>query len=286
MLGLQELKLQQTVLRGRLPPELGQLPYLIDVDVRNTLMTCCNDERTADSAARDGRLLPPYLEFDMSRVFESPIQLPNIGFNGVTGAQIPDAAQKAAAADGGNDADDPGANMQCPRIIRSPSAQPTPLVLAPADLSAQTWRIDPEYYWFEPCRCLQGYEEMRNNRQRWLWRNSFLVQHAGYPPIDMRILNCVPRESLNLLEIAAATVGAGTAGAVLLMLGYCFCCRRASKPVRAFHAMRKRAMGMPKAGRVSIVVTDIEGYSGALCFLFVVVCRMGFGEGGGRVAFE
>lgn len=78
----------------------------------------------------------------------------------------------------------------------------------------------------------------------------------------MQILRCVQR-SLEAWKVAVITILVGVVGALLILMGYFFCCQRASKPVRAFQAVRKRAQGMPKPGRrMSVVVTDIEGYSG------------------------
>lgn len=103
MLGLQELKLQQTVLRGALPPELGALPYLMEVDIRNTLMTCCTTEGDAQSAAKNGSgLLPGYLAFD-ANIMESPMLVANEGLG---------AAQRLLEGGEGDDFGDPGDNMQ------------------------------------------------------------------------------------------------------------------------------------------------------------------------------
>lgn len=99
MLGLQELHLQQTSIRGTLPPELGQLPFLMLVDVRNTLMTCCLTAAQADAAYAKRKLLPSYIEFSDS-LMETPARLDNIFFNFTIGR-----TQQTGF-------DDPGINMQ------------------------------------------------------------------------------------------------------------------------------------------------------------------------------
>jgi hypothetical protein len=82
----------------------------------------------------------------------------------------------------------------------------------------------------------------------------------------MSILTCVPRNPYPPGTIALLSVVNGLVAIAFVLVTYCFCCRRVSKPVRTFHAMRKRALGMPKSGRMSVVVTDIEGYSGESWF--------------------
>jgi hypothetical protein len=110
MLGLQELHLQQTMLRGALPLDLGMLPYLAEVDIRNTLMTCCRTQAQADALARGGGggggaagLLPPFLTFDMTRPPESPLMLPYLrpAFGALRTAFAAGAAAGKAAARGG-----------------------------------------------------------------------------------------------------------------------------------------------------------------------------------------
>ena len=77
----------------------------------------------------------------------------------------------------------------------------------------------------------------------------------------MTIVDCVPVDHMAYWKIVVIVVVTGLVGAALILLAYCFCCRRISKPVRALRAVRKRALGMPKSGPMTVVVTDIEGYS-------------------------
>ncbi|KAI8469159.1 MAG: nucleotide cyclase [Monoraphidium minutum] len=159
--------------------------------------------------------------------------------------------------------DDPGLNMNCPFIQRNPSAPTTDQVLSSANLSGQAWRIDPEYYWFQACSCVQGFQPSFTDDQREIWEvlgDTFNV--TGYEPINMQVLTCRPTDGhIPLWQLLLAILFAGLVGAGLVMVAYFFCCRRVSKPVRAFNAIKKRALGMPRRGRMSVVVTDIEGYS-------------------------
>lgn len=111
MLGLQDMYLQQTLLRGPLPSELGSLPYLVTVDIRNTLMSCCTSGAAATAAAARGDLLPSFLEFDFDAPPESPAMMDNTWF-------YPPREEGAApwelafAGPLPEPMDDPGANMQ------------------------------------------------------------------------------------------------------------------------------------------------------------------------------
>lgn len=63
MLGLQYLRLQNTTMTGVIPAQLGDLPFLIEADLRDTLMSCCNNQEEADKRDENGTLLPPFLKF-------------------------------------------------------------------------------------------------------------------------------------------------------------------------------------------------------------------------------
>jgi hypothetical protein len=76
---------------------------------------------------------------------------------------------------------------------------------------------------------------------------------------------------------------------VMVMLASLFvslCLARTGKVRRQWEWWRKHLSGMPQAGKMSIVVTDIEGYSGEIagvCFWVCVgvrVCVCVFGGGG------
>jgi hypothetical protein len=61
MLGLQVLDLSNTRIKGSIPNELGSLPFLMSVDIRNTLMSCCSNLSQADAAGSrvDSQGWPP-----------------------------------------------------------------------------------------------------------------------------------------------------------------------------------------------------------------------------------
>jgi hypothetical protein len=79
----------------------------------------------------------------------------------------------------------------------------------------------------------------------------------------MSILNCVQNEPFSIWMIAVVTVICGLVFGASILLTYCLCYQRASKPWRVLKAIKKRTSGMPKKGKMCVVVTDIEGYSGA-----------------------
>lgn len=64
MLGLQRLRLFNTTVSGPIPAELGDLAFLFEVDIRDSLMTCCATATAAEERYENGTLLPPFLVFD------------------------------------------------------------------------------------------------------------------------------------------------------------------------------------------------------------------------------
>lgn len=89
MLGLQTLDVSNTRIQGTIPEELGNLPFLMSVDIRNTLMTCCKNLSSAQAAEHRvdqygeivgwqknrSELLPPFLQFNLGNK-RSPFQEP------------------------------------------------------------------------------------------------------------------------------------------------------------------------------------------------------------------
>lgn len=53
MLGLQTLSVRNTLVRGTIPQELADLPYLENVDVRDTRMTCCASLEVGEGLCED-----------------------------------------------------------------------------------------------------------------------------------------------------------------------------------------------------------------------------------------
>jgi hypothetical protein len=107
----------------------------------------------------------------------------------------------------------------------------------------QSWDLDPSYFQYSACKCMEGYQAV------WLAEGTKLV--------------CEPsKETAWWVKMLAALVGA----ALLLTLAAVIAAqvRRARyKPrwLRHQAIVRKRAAGVPRRGQASVVVTDIEGYS-------------------------
>ncbi len=147
-------------------------------------------------------------------------------------------------------------NMRCFPVNRKPAAlverdcpggQAVPLDAAD-DEASQVWELSPSYYQFRGCKCLAGYREVwsRNDThlQCELVPRSAALPAWAYVFVALGVV-------LALLAAAIALVGSRW---VLFR----------SRWAREMELKRKRAKGLPKSGgAVSIVVTDIEGYSGA-----------------------
>ncbi|GAX78737.1 hypothetical protein CEUSTIGMA_g6174.t1 [Chlamydomonas eustigma] len=112
------------------------------------------------------------------------------------------------------------------------------------------WAIDPEYYLFEGCACNSGFE---------------MVMHFHY---GLQVPYCVPidlvddrnillKDSWILAIIVALAVAALTAAT------WFFVFRKGSRlqVLQNMIDIRKRMKGPPSSGTLSIVVTDIEGFS-------------------------
>jgi hypothetical protein len=78
----------------------------------------------------------------------------------------------------------------------------------------------------------------------------------------MELFNCQGLDNaLTPAAIAGLAVGL-FAALVLLFLALNLCCARASKLRRYYMRVKMQLKGAPKSGRLSLVITDIEGYSG------------------------
>lgn len=84
----------------------------------------------------------------------------------------------------------------------------------------------------------------------------------------MRIKQCVPAAQEPTLTkseaIAVAICGAAFCLLMLMLVSVTgnLCIARTGKIRRQLNWWHKHLAGMPKSGKMSIVVTDIEGYSG------------------------
>jgi hypothetical protein len=148
-LGLTDVILDTNSLTGAIPPEMGVLENLHEVDLRNSSMSCLGSSNaaaagnaTANSTAAeqpqqqcdDEQLLPCFLFF-------SKVTLPRTD----------------------------NSNMACPVIMRRPKDEAVQACSGDgmsqlgeqagniADLAStqQTWDVDPSYYQYRPCRCLE-----------------------------------------------------------------------------------------------------------------------------------
>jgi hypothetical protein len=146
-------------------------------------------------------------------------------------------------------------NMRCYPVQRKPAAaaaRDCPGGSAPqlddaADPGTQLWDLSPAYYQFRNCRCLPGFYERWSNNDTQLTCEA--VARGAMLPAWTWVL------------VALGVVLALLAGAIAL-LGSRWVLFR-SRWAREMELKRKRARGPPKSGGpVSVVVTDIEGYSG------------------------
>jgi hypothetical protein len=148
--GLTDVILDTNSLTGAIPPEMGVLENLHEVDLRNSSMSCLGTSdavvaagnTTANSTAaeqsqqhcEDSQLLPCFLFF-------SKVTLPRTDNSNMACPVIlrkpKDEAVEACSGDGVNQLGEQAGNI--------------------ADLAAtqQTWDVDPSYYQFRPCRCLE-----------------------------------------------------------------------------------------------------------------------------------
>ena len=148
-------------------------------------------------------------------------------------------------------------NMRCFPVVRKPPA----LVLADCDgaaaggalddavdIASQSWELSPSYYQYSGCRCLSGFSEIWSRNGT---RLRCVVQSRGAALPPWAWVFVALGVVLALLAAAIALVGSRW---VLFR----------SRWAREAELKRKRAKGPPKGGgSVAIVVTDIEGYSGA-----------------------
>jgi hypothetical protein len=155
-----------------------------------------------------------------------------------------------------------GADTVCPAVRRSPAfatssaaSHSNSRVLTPADLTTQSWQLDPAYYWDMRCRCQAGLKPRRQTFE-------YTVDGMG-APLRYERLTCVPFNSDDRAVALAVGLSVGLAGAVFCacLFAWCMCFRRVSRTQRAIAAASKRLKGCPRSGTATFVVTDIEGYS-------------------------
>jgi hypothetical protein len=94
------------------------------------------------------------------------------------------------------------------------------------------------------------------------WCNASQGPHDGHC-VDAYIFKCSLRQPPQLTLAQQVAVGVAVAICVVLLAVLVnMCMAHASKMRRYYVRAKTRLQGTPKHGRMSLVVTDIEGYSG------------------------
>ena len=240
--GLTELVVNRNPkLRGDLPDELGMLSFLWRVDARATALSCARTvteedtddlvfDRNMPQCPADNRL-PCFLEF--TDVYQQPPRSPsgvNASYTGMTCRMV-----RRRTID--------SAWEQCDRVgVRL--AQPSEDDATGQDQTLmQSWDIDPFYFQYSACKCLEGYSAV------WEANSTRLVCEST-------------SQTAWWVKLLAALAGA----VVLVLLAAIVVAqirrtRYQPRWLRHQAVVRKRAAGIPRRGQVSVVVTDIEGFS-------------------------
>ncbi|GIL61956.1 hypothetical protein Vafri_16318 [Volvox africanus] len=214
--GISALTLRGNNLYGTLPASLAQLaPNMGTVDLSFTQMSCCGYDFVPGMGYRYFNLsaprLPSFLE--MSELYRPVVD---------TEASLE--------------------NMRCPFIVVNSNLTAGEFL---------TWALDPEYYLYERCECMEGYYSV--------WQ-----QHQDGEPSMGPTLSCVKSTTPWYVLYPWAVVLIVLGGLLVLSwLTFQMCFRRGKNAaiVQGCFNIRKRIQGEPVGRQVSIVVTDIEGYS-------------------------
>lgn len=218
---------------GQLPDAAGGLPYLRQITLDDTGMSCIPDnialgqQQAQLLAEQDGRLpptayacpvgshLPCFLEF-------ADYSVPRSDKSGMACHPV----QRKAPSD---------ISAEC--VPLPPSGE--------KDLQLEHWDLPPAYYQFYGCNCLDMYVGS--------WSNNGTLLTCHPTPVGP-----LPAWAWVLVALGAVMV---VLAAALVMLSSRVS-RLRSRWIRELEVARKRRQGLPQSGaRVSVVVTDIEGYS-------------------------
>eukprot|EP00200_Dunaliella_tertiolecta_P019164 CAMPEP_0202400750 /NCGR_PEP_ID=MMETSP1128-20130828/2982_1 /ASSEMBLY_ACC=CAM_ASM_000463 /TAXON_ID=3047 /ORGANISM="Dunaliella tertiolecta, Strain CCMP1320" /LENGTH=1520 /DNA_ID=CAMNT_0049004399 /DNA_START=82 /DNA_END=4641 /DNA_ORIENTATION=- len=232
-LNVPQLNLSSNRLTGRLPSDSGAFAHLAShdhvVDLHENLLSCCGtglQDSAVDLRARPREQLPVvYQGVDYS----APRLPPYLSFDNVL--LDPDA-------DG----------LQCPKLKSEHVISDH--IHGDRGIAVEEWRLDPFYYLYDGCVCKQGFRVLN------------LTQPNKHPVITCELAP-EPKPSEHFTEehpwsIAIIVVGGG---GILLALFLFIRSRVEPSLIQQFINMRKRVKGKPTEGPVSIVITDIEGYS-------------------------
>ncbi|WIA12661.1 hypothetical protein OEZ85_006309 [Tetradesmus obliquus] len=256
--GLTDVLLGTNSLTGAIPPQMGVLQNLHEVDLRNSSMSCLGTHEdaaaaaappssTADAAANatanatavdlmakadrdpqqcdDSMLLPCFLFF-------SKVTLPRID----------------------------NSNMACPVILRRPRDEAVAACegdsasqlgeqagnIAEVAAAQQTWDIDPSYYQFRPCRCLEGF------RAVWLSNGTRLTCEA---------MPGTAAAWVTPVTALLCVIGVALLAAVGLFVWLRMTVQLRPRWQREKELAENRKKGVPSGGPATIVVTDIECFS-------------------------
>ncbi|WIA10689.1 hypothetical protein OEZ85_010869 [Tetradesmus obliquus] len=248
MVGIRTLDLHNTSISGTIPEALGSLPYLERVDISLTHMLCCENQSHADALAAQGidKLLPSFLRFN-NRIVQ---------FDTTRNVPMSDL-----------DPDQP-TDVLCGSVERrrQPSSvwNVLDLPITNSAVTRQKWSIGPLYSFYKNCTCTPAYVQDTQSRVpvniTQAWCDNPAIPDNSCP--EAFIFRCSLKHPPQLT--LAQQVALGVAGAfcvVLLAVLANTCMAHASKMRRYYIRAKTRLQGTPKHGRMSLVVTDIEGYS-------------------------
>ncbi|KAF6251508.1 hypothetical protein COO60DRAFT_610652 [Scenedesmus sp. NREL 46B-D3] len=249
MVGIRTLDLHNTSLSGSIPEALGTLPYLERVDITLTHMLCCENQAQADALAAQGinKLLPSFLLFN-NRM------------------QLFDTTRNMHGTEMGRDQP---TDVLCGSVERrlQPEAVWNVMQLPVTNnaVKSQRWNIGPLYSFYKNCTCTPAYVQDSSTRVpvniTSAWGLSSSAPQEG-PCLKAYIFSCSPRQPPQLSLMQQVAVGMAVAFcSVLLAVMANTCMAHASKVRRYYIRAKTRLKGTPKHGRMSLVVTDIEGYS-------------------------
>ncbi|KAF6255371.1 hypothetical protein COO60DRAFT_215437 [Scenedesmus sp. NREL 46B-D3] len=235
--GLSDVILDTNSLTGVIPPEMSVLKNLHEVDLRNSSMSCLGTPDAAAAAEQpplqqqqqqqctDSQLLPCFLSF-------SRVTLPRTDNNHMACPvilRLPlDEAVQACSGDGPSQLGEQAGNI--------------------ADIvsTQQTWDVDPSYYQYRPCSCLEGF------RAVWLSNGTKLTCVAAADPAPSWVIPVTA-----LLCVLGALLLAGVALFVWLRMAV----QLRPRWQREKELVENRKKGVPSGCPATIVVTDIERYS-------------------------
>ena len=230
---LRELILaNNTGLFGRLPDEAAGLPHLHRVGLAGTGLSCKpNDSALAEAEMLARGLTPPVYRCADKQLLPcflefSPFSIPRGDASHMACRPIKYKPHDAVVAD-------------CPpaALVSSPDSS--------QDVLEAQWDLPPSYYQFQGCTCLDGWVAE--------WSR------------DGTELRCIVDKRSALPAWTWVLVGLGVVllliGALLAVLGSRWVLLH-SRWMREMELKRKRKLGLPRdGGVVSVVITDIEGFS-------------------------